>query len=116
MESKSGCTSLAKWFFYQIDLLQTALSYSPFIHNYEYDIYKSTPAYGVKLGVALREKQKKLLNLFVTLIEEQSVLFISLIAPPYMENPEWKPIRKFLYQDENSPKGSHLNNFYTIYL
>ncbi|MEC3122054.1 glyoxalase, partial [Bacillus thuringiensis] len=24
---KSGCTSLANWFFYQIDLLQTALSY-----------------------------------------------------------------------------------------
>ena len=70
LEPKSGCTSLAKWFFYQIDLLQTALSYSPFIHNYEYDIYKSTPAYNVRLGIALREKQKNL-NLFVTLIGEQ---------------------------------------------
>ena len=74
LEPKSGCTSLAKWFFYQIDLLQTALNYSPFIHNYEYDIYKNAPAYSLRLGIALREKQKKLLNLFVTLIREQSVL------------------------------------------
>ena len=57
--------------FYQIDLLQTALNYSPFIHNYEYDIYKSTPAYSVRLGIALRENKKKLLSLFVTLIDEQ---------------------------------------------
>lgn len=93
-----------------------ALSYSPFIHNYEYDIYKSTPAYGVKLGVALREKQKETFKLVRNPYRRAVSSFISLIAPPYMENPEWKPIRKFLYQDENSPKGSHLNNFYTIYL
>ena len=31
---KSGCTSLAKWYFYQMDLLNKALSYHPFIHQY----------------------------------------------------------------------------------
>lgn len=113
---KSGCTSLANWFFYQIDLLQTALSYSPFIHNFEYDIYKSTPAYSVRLGVALREKQKETFKLVRNPYRRAVSSFVSLIGPPYMENPEWKPIRKFLYQDENSPKGSHSNNFYTIYL
>ena len=37
--------------------------------------------------------------------------FVSLIAPPYIENPEWKPIRKFLYQDENSSKGLSFKQF-----
>lgn len=108
---KSGCTSLANWFFYQIDLLQTALSYSPFIHNYEYDIYKSTPAYSVRLGVALREKQKETFKLVRNPYRRAVSSFVSLIGPPYMENPEWKPIRKFLYQDENSPKGISFKQF-----
>ena len=116
MESKSGCTSLAKWFFYQIDLLQTALSYSPFIHNYEYDIYKSTPAYSVRLGIALREKQKETFKLVRNPYRRAVSSFVSLIGPPYMEHPEWKPIRKFYIKMKIPPKESHLNNFYTIYL
>ena len=43
---------------------------------------KSTPAYNVRLGIALREKQKKLLNLFVTLYRRAVSSFVSLIAPP----------------------------------
>ncbi|OFC94839.1 hypothetical protein BTGOE5_50650 [Bacillus thuringiensis] len=108
---KSGCTSLANWFFYQIDLLQTALSYSPFIHNYEYHIYKNTPAYSVRLGIALREKQKETFKLVRNPYRSAVSSFVSLIAPPYVENPEWKPIRKFLYQDENSPKGISFKQF-----
>ncbi|GAB6507515.1 sulfotransferase family 2 domain-containing protein [Bacillus paranthracis] len=108
---KSGCTSLAKWFFYQIDLLQTALSYSPFIHNYEYDIYNSTPAYNVRLGIALREKQKETFKLVRNPYRRAVSSFVFLIAPPYIENPEWKPIRKFLYQDENSSKGLSFKQF-----
>ena len=101
---------------YQIDLLQTALSYSPFIHNYEYDIYKSTPAYSVRLGVALREKQKETFKLVRNPYRRAVSSFVSLIGPPYMEHPEWKPIRKFYIKMKIPPKGSHLNNFYTIYL
>ena len=97
--------------FYQIDLLQTALNYSPFIHNYEYDIYKSTPAYSVRLGIALREKQKETFKLVRNPYRRAVSSFVSLIAPPYIENPEWKPIRKFLYQDENSSKGLSFKQF-----
>ncbi len=111
MEPKSGCTSLAKWFFYQIDLLQTALNYSPFIHNYEYDIYKNAPAYSLRLGIALREKQKETFKLVRNPYKRAVSSFVSLIAPPYIENPEWKPIRKFLYQDENSSKGLSFKQF-----
>ncbi len=83
-------------FFYQIDLLQTALNYNPFIHNYEYDIYKSTPAYDVRLGIALRDKQKETFKLVRNPFKRAVSSFVSLIAPPYVENPEWQPIRKFL--------------------
>ncbi|KIV75900.1 glyoxalase [Bacillus mycoides] len=108
---KSGCTSLAKWFFYQIDLLQAALNYHPFIHNFEYEIYKSTPAYNIRLSVALRDKQKETFKLVRNPFRRAVSSFVSLIAPPYVENEEWKPIRKFLYQNENSPKGISFKQF-----
>lgn len=76
-------------FFYQIDLLQTALNYNPFIHHYEHDIYKSTPAYDVRLGIALRDKQKETFKLVRNPFKRAVSSFVSLIAPPYVENPEW---------------------------
>ncbi|HDR7795982.1 TPA: sulfotransferase family 2 domain-containing protein [Bacillus luti] len=108
---KSGCTSLAKWFFYQINLLSAALNYDPFIHNYEYKIYKNSPTYNIRLGIALRERQKENFKLVRNPFRRAVSSFVSLIAPPYIENPEWKPIRKFLYQDENSPKGISYKQF-----
>ncbi len=40
---KSGCTSLAHWFFYQINLFKQAIKYNSFIHHYENEIYKKLP-------------------------------------------------------------------------
>lgn len=42
---RAGCTTLAKWFFYQIGMLDAALNYNPWIHAYEFDIYKRGQAY-----------------------------------------------------------------------
>jgi hypothetical protein len=39
---KSNCTAVAKWFFHQIGLLDEALAYSPWIHDYEIQVFKST--------------------------------------------------------------------------
>lgn len=36
---KSGCTSITKWFFYQIGLLEEALSYCNWVHNYRHDVF-----------------------------------------------------------------------------
>src|SRR4051812_41416866 len=36
---KSGCTTLAQWFFFQIGLLEQAMQYSPWIHTYEHEKY-----------------------------------------------------------------------------
>ena len=100
--------------FYQIDLLQTALNYSPFIHNYEYDIYKSTPAYSVRLGIALRTKEtfKLVRNPYRRAVSS----FVSLIAPPYIENPEWKPIRKFYIKMKTPPNFSFKQFLYYLFI
>ena len=42
---KAGCTAVAKWFFWQIGLLDEALDYHPWVHNYENDKFKSAPNY-----------------------------------------------------------------------
>ena len=37
---KSGCTSLIKWFFHHIGVLDEALDHSPWVHEYEANIFK----------------------------------------------------------------------------
>jgi hypothetical protein len=41
---KSNCTAAAKWFFFQVGLLEEALEFSPWIHDYEIKVFK-TDAY-----------------------------------------------------------------------
>lgn len=101
---KSGCTSLAHWFFYQINLFKEAIKYNPFIHNYEYDIYKNSVYYFTGLANALNTNEKQAYKLVRNPYKRTVSSFLSLIAPPHIEHPEWKPIRYFLYQDENCNK------------
>lgn len=42
---KSGCTTLVKWFFDQIGLLEQALQYNPWVHHFEFEVYKRSPDY-----------------------------------------------------------------------
>ncbi|RIJ17149.1 hypothetical protein D1227_07305 [Henriciella mobilis] len=42
---KSGCTSLAKWFFWQVGLLEEATAYHPWVHNYENEKFKARRGY-----------------------------------------------------------------------
>ncbi|HDP4862838.1 TPA: sulfotransferase family 2 domain-containing protein, partial [Pseudomonas aeruginosa] len=65
----------------------------------------------MRLGIALRDKQKETFKLVRNPFKRTVSSFVSLIAPPYVKNPEWQPIRKFLYQDENSPKGISYKQF-----
>jgi hypothetical protein len=52
---KAGCTSLVKWFFFQIGELDAALSYNPFVHRYRKDVFMKRDGYlreGLDLIVA----------------------------------------------------------------
>jgi hypothetical protein len=42
---KCGCTTLAKWFYYHIGLLNQALAYSEWIHLYREEVYQIQPNY-----------------------------------------------------------------------
>ncbi|HDR6388564.1 MULTISPECIES: sulfotransferase family 2 domain-containing protein [Bacillus] len=101
---KSGCTSLANWFFYQIGLYEEAINYEPFIHNYEYDIYKNSFLYYIQVATELRLKEKQAYKLVRNPYKRAVSSFLSLLSLPHIEHPEWRPIRQFLYGDENCNK------------
>ncbi|MBJ7946276.1 MULTISPECIES: sulfotransferase family 2 domain-containing protein [Bacillus cereus group] len=101
---KSGCTSLAYWFFYHINLFKEVVKYSPFVHNYEFEIYKNSIPYFTDLANALQAKEKDTYKLVRNPFKRAVSSFISLIPAPYYESTEWKPIRRYLYGDESCNK------------
>ena len=60
---RAGCTSFIKWFFYQIDLLETAVQYDPWVHNYEYQVYKNRPTYKMEILQELMSSGKETVKL-----------------------------------------------------
>ena len=50
---KAGCTSLVRWFFAQIGLLEAADAYHRWVHHYEQDVFKARPGYRAELRAAL---------------------------------------------------------------
>ncbi|MGF9814336.1 sulfotransferase family 2 domain-containing protein [Bacillus toyonensis] len=101
---KSGCTSFAHWFFYQINLFKQAIKYDSCIHHYENDVYKNSSDYFIDLAAALYTKRKNTYKLVSNPYTRAVNSFFSLIAPPYIENPAWKPIRHFYYGDDSCNK------------
>lgn len=101
---KSGCTSLAHWFFYQINLFKQAIKYNSFIHNYENEIYKNSSDYFIDLAKALYSKEKDTYKIVRNPYARTVSSFFSLIAPRYINNPAWKPIRSFYYGNDNCNK------------
>ncbi|MGQ4706058.1 sulfotransferase family 2 domain-containing protein [Bacillus thuringiensis] len=111
---KSGCTSLALWFFYQINLLETALNNHSdlgYIHNYEYTIYKAHPMYQKQLISALQTKQKNTYKLVRNPYKRAVSSFIFFIPFFEIQHPHWRPIKKFLYKNENGDKGFSFKQF-----
>lgn len=42
---KAACTTVVKWFFLQVGLLEEALAYRPWVHEYENQVFKAQPGY-----------------------------------------------------------------------
>lgn len=42
---KAACTTVVRWFFHQCGLLDEALAYRPWVHDYENDVFKARPGY-----------------------------------------------------------------------
>jgi len=80
---KAGCTSLVKWFFFQIGELDAALSYNPFVHRYRKDVFMKRDGYlreGLDLIVAgevpviklVRDPYDRAVSSFAQLLKLQS--------------------------------------------
>ncbi|MED0906758.1 sulfotransferase family 2 domain-containing protein [Bacillus nitratireducens] len=110
---KSGCTSLALWFFHQINLLETALKgrSGEYIHNYEYAVYKAHPAYREQVIRALKDKDKNAYKLVRNPYKRVVSAFLFFIPFFEIQHPHWGPIKKYLYNNENSPKGFSFKQF-----
>ena len=52
---KSGCTTIAKWFFLQLGLLEEALAYDSWVHWYEIKVFKARPHYTHDLLNAVKQ-------------------------------------------------------------
>ena len=60
---KSGCTTLVKWFFDQLGLLDDALEYSGWVHDYENQVFRASGGYLIDLESALRKRDKTVVKL-----------------------------------------------------
>jgi len=59
---KSGCTTVVKWFFAQLGLLDEALAYSNWIHDYEGQVFKKRKFYRRELADALAAGTHKVIK------------------------------------------------------
>lgn len=98
---RAGCTSFIKWFFYQIDLLQTAVEYDPWVHYYEYHVFKSRPSYKNDVLLELLKAEKDTVKLVRNPYKRAVSSFtIFKMTPEYI----WSQIRKEMGEMFNSPE------------
>lgn len=107
---RSGCTSLANWFFFQIGLYEEAMKYEPFIHYYEYEIYKNRLSYYKELEMELLRLKKHTIKLVRNPYKRAVSSFLILYNNPYASK-QWEAIRLYFYNNKNDQKGISFKQF-----
>ncbi|MCZ0874844.1 sulfotransferase family 2 domain-containing protein [Peribacillus sp. AS_1] len=110
---KSGCTSFAKWFFFQIGLLDEAIQYNPWIHLYEEEVYKNQPNYKKELVKSLLISKKNTFKLVRDPYKRAVSQFLILATTQGLVQweKEWEKIREYFYNDKKSKKGISFKQF-----
>lgn len=108
---KSGCTSLAKWFFFQIGKLEEATQYHPWIHNYEFEIYKKQRNYKREVIRGILGSRKAAYKLVRNPYHRAVSSFLVLSGNGPVAQREWGKIREFFYKDKNIKKGISFKQF-----
>jgi Sulfotransferase family len=60
---KGGCTSLIKWFYFQVGLLQEAMDYNPWVHFYRMEVFQKQVGYKAELTKELLNNKKSVYKL-----------------------------------------------------
>ncbi|WP_176345120.1 sulfotransferase family 2 domain-containing protein [Priestia aryabhattai] len=60
---KSGCTSLIKWFFFQVGVLQKAMDYNPWVHFYRMEVYENSDDHIIEIRKQLSNEKKDVYKL-----------------------------------------------------
>jgi Sulfotransferase family len=69
--AKAGCTFTVKWFLYHEGLLQEALDYSPWVHNYRQDIFYNSINYRKRIENPLE------------ILRSQNLMIAKVVRNPY---------------------------------
>ncbi len=56
---KSGCTSLIKWFYFQLGILNEALDYDPWVHTYRMEVFQKQNDYMRNAILTLHDTKDK---------------------------------------------------------
>lgn len=92
---KSGCTTLLSWFFHQIDLLDIAQKYHPWIHQYEINVFKNKDSYAEELVGQLLNRKKEVYKLVRNPYKRAVSSFLMLY---YYDEPYWYEVWKTIEQ------------------
>ena len=111
---RSGCTTLANWFFFQIGLFNEAKKYHDFIHYYEFWVYKNNTNYIPELQNGLLTAEKLFVNLYEIPIQGPSAHFYYLLTI-HMQFLNGKVSASIYIMTNIVTEEYHLNNFYITF-
>jgi hypothetical protein len=101
---KCGCTSLIKWFYYQVGVLEEANKYAEWIHSYRESIYENQPNHLIDIKDELLDGNKKIYKLIRNPYRRAVSSYFTALAEPKIMNqiaPHIKngfSFRQFLYR------------------
>lgn len=105
---KSGCTSLIKWYFFQIGLLQEAMDYNPWIHFYRVEVYEKQEYYKPKIVKQLLDGNKHVFKLIRNPYTRAVSSFLAVIQDKQLRSlvfqrdiPNGLSFKQFLYHVKN---------------
>ena len=88
--AKSGCSTITKWFFAQLDLLEEAYKYSNWIHNYRYEVFQEKQEYD---------------TLLIKKIYNREVLIVKVVRNPFSRAvSSYFAVNTFFYNNRNFDK------------
>lgn len=112
---KSGCTTLLKWFFFQIGLLDQALQYNSWVHYYELEVYKLQPNYQSELISQILKAEKEIYKLVRNPYKRAVSSFIMFTVVNKNLPAVWMELqgdmRQYFYNDRNNTAGFSFKQF-----